>query len=266
MNGRFLLAGLVVTVVGAGQVLAAQGNNAFAPIGSSRAGGMITPGSLYKNQSANQGTVRTFNNTPQPGSRAPSTVPQNTTFSQPLYKPASVSTPQQQASFTTTSQTTVLGSPSYTPSYAPLQTTTLAAPFYTPSRPSMSPNAIPAPQQPAYSIAPQFTPVSPAPYAAQPGPYSMPSPSKPIYTMGQQIPANQPALPKAPQTGPFSTTYQSFSMTGPQNEAQMQFQPVPLSSSLTTPLITPLTVPLQQPLSTIPPSPQLPRQTQQPAR
>lgn len=268
MISRFVLAVAVIALVGAGVVFGAQGNNAFAPVGSSRAGGMITPGSLYKNQIGNQGTVRTFNNATQPGSRAPSTVPQNSTFSQPLYKPAPLTTPLQPSAFTTTPQTKAPGASSYTPSYTPLQTTPLATLPYTTGRPTtpqspspypgMAPNSsfTPPAQQPIYSIAPQFNTIPPSPYAAQPGPYSMPPAAKPIYTMGQQTTAKAPLVSGMPQSGPFSTTYQPFSLTSPQNTPQSQFQYAPLSSPLTVPTSTPLAVPLQQP-SVVPSAPSL---------
>jgi hypothetical protein len=267
---------MMIVGAGASHALAAQGNNAFQPIGG-RTSGMMTPGSLYKNQPINMGVSPLSNpylSTPnQSGNRSISTLPQNTTVSQPLYKPPQPAAPLQPSPFTTTPQTTAaprapaftpsLGAPATTPSRQP-QFTTGAQ--FTPQPPPAFSTMSPSPQPPAYSVTPQFTPASSSPYGnannMQSGPYSLKPSAKPIYTPAPQATVSQPsALGGASQPGPFSKSYQSFPMTGPQSTPPQPFQLTPPASTpLATPLVTPLVAPLMQPYYVAPSStPQPPR-------
>jgi len=230
---------------------------------------IITPGSLYRNQSFNQSAPGVFNKPIQSGNRSSSTMPQKT-IAQPLYKPVPLNTPQQQSPFAAPSKTTAPQVSSFTPLYKPLQsapqTTQQQQPIYTMGQQSVqqpSPYSAALPttpfsmsaQQPIYSVTPQFTTVLPLSYGAQPN-ASLTIPTKPIYTLEQQ--------PTVPQPLPSGTA----SMIGSQRTPALQSPYMPLSSPspsvpLTSPLVTPLTSPRQQPYY-IPESPFL--QSQPPAR
>ncbi|MCX6899441.1 MAG: hypothetical protein NT105_12155 [Verrucomicrobia bacterium] len=269
MTARFAVAAVVIGLVGVCQSVCAQGKNFAQPYEQKRMVNIITPGSLYRNQSFNQSAPGTFNKPIQSGNRSSSTMPQKA-VAQPLDKPVPLNTLQQQSSFATPSKTTTPQISSFEPLYKPLQstpqTTLLQQPVYTMGQQSVPPpspysGALPITpfsspaQQPIYSVTPQFTTALPLSYGAQPN-TSLTPPTKPIYTLEQQ--------PTVPQHLPSGTA----SMIGSQRTPALQSPYVPLSSPspsapLASPLVTPLAAPRQQPFY-IPESPLL--QQQPPAR
>lgn len=265
MTARVVVAGVVIGLLGVCQLVQAQGKNFPQPFEQRRTVGVMTPGSLYKNQPFNQNLPGTFNKPGQSGNRSYSTVPQNVSATQPLYKPAAVNTSQQPSPFSATPKTTTPQASPFTLSQ-PTRPTSLQQPppLYNmgqqpaPQQPSPYSAALsatplsPPIQQPIYSMTPQFTTVSPLSLGGLPNP-SVTTPAKqPFYSMGQQVTAPQPLRPAMPQSGVVATPQQPPAMTGPQSTPAPKASFTPLSASalstpLTTPLVTPLATPLQQP-------------------
>lgn len=269
MTVRFATAAVVIGLVGVCQSVCAQGKNFAQPYEQKRMVNIITPGSLYRNQSFNQSAPGTFNKPIQPGNRSSSTMPQKA-VAQPLYKPVPLNTPQQQSPFAAPSKTAAPQLSSFAPLYKPLQSTSQTTlqqpPIYNmgqQSVPQPSPYSVALPttpfstpaQQPIYSVTPQFTTALPLSYGRQPN-ASLTTPTKPIYTLEK--------LPAVPQQLPSGTA----SMIGSQRTPALQSPYMPPSAAspsapLASPLVTPLASPRQQPFY-IPESPFL--QPQPPVR
>lgn len=236
------------------QPVFAQGMSTHQPLEQRRAVNIITPGSLYKNRTFNQNTPGNFNNANQQGNRSSSTLQQNTA-TQPLSKPTTPGMIQQPSKVGTLPNTTTLQTPSFTPSYKPMQSTlqapqqqpiyTMGQQFTTPQRSAFSSTPFDTRfstpmQQPSYLVSPQYLAGSPSPFGGQPNATFTP-PTKPIYTLE-----------------PFANTSQMFSsgntsMTGLQRTPPLQLSPMSMSpptssTPLATPLSTPLSSPQKQPL------------------
>ncbi|MBI5687524.1 MAG: hypothetical protein HZC54_20830 [Verrucomicrobia bacterium] len=269
MTARLVVAGVVIGLLGVCPPVWAQGRNLTQPYEQKRTVGIITPGSLYKNQTFNQNLPGTLNKPGQLGNRRASTAPQNVSTTQPLYKPVTVNVPQQPSPFSTAPKTaTPMPSPFasvFTPSQPAQQTPPPPPPLYNMSmgqQPAAQPPppysvALPAAPlstpmpQAAYSITPQFTAVSPLSPGGLPNTAVTTPARQPFYSMGQQVTAPQPLRPSMPQPGAASTPLQPPAMTGPQSLPAPQSTTMPPASSATsTPLVTPLVTPLNMPLNT----------------
>lgn len=269
MTVRVVVAGVVIGLLGVCQSVHAQGKSFSQPFEQRRTVSVMTPGSLYKNQTFNQNLSGTLNKPGQAGNRSYSSVPQNVSATQPLYKPTAANTSQQPSPFSTAPRITTPQASPFASAFTPSQPTRPMSlqqppPLYnmgqqpvqqqpSPYSAALSATPLSTPmQQPTYLMTPQFTTASPLSLGGLPNVSVTTSAKQPFYSMGQQVTAPQPLRPAMSQFGVAATPLQPPAMTGPQSTLAPKTFFAPLSSAapstpLTTPLVMPLATPLQQP-------------------
>jgi hypothetical protein len=272
MTAKLVVAGVWIGLSGAGLPLWAQGNSFAQQFDQKRRVNIMTPGSLYKNQSFNQNLPGNVNPQVQAGNRGSAAAPKAAPARQPLYKPEMLgvqpATPV--SSFNTPPKTTPPPPPSpfasvFTPPKPAQQKPSQPPPLYnlnpSPQTAPPSPYAAAMPstplstpaQQPAYSITPQFTTVSPMLPGGLPNTAVPQQPRTPFYSMGQQqLGAAPPALrPGISPVGVAGTLPPPVAGASPQPVSTPQPSAVPMPSSLpSTPLVAPLVTPRSTPLGT----------------